>query len=342
MKSYKIILLFDISIKLTPEEYTNHWNTPDWKTEKDVKNTLTKLGHQVIPFGIHNDIDPFLKLVREEKPDLVFNMSEAFSGKRDFEPNLTALMQLMGVPFTGAGPMSLQLCKDKGLTKVILGYHQIRTPQFLVSRKAKPIQSLKKFKFPAFIKPLQLESSEGISQVSYAENEKDALNRVKFIHERLGVDAIIEEFIDGREVYVSILGNDKLSVFPPRELFFKQYPEDEPKFATFRSKWDKEYRKKWGIDSGWATEISETTQRKLNETCKKIYRLLQIQGFGRIDLRIKDDEIYFIEANPNPSIAKKEDYALSAGKAGMDYEELLSKIVSLSLTGQDNEFNRTG
>jgi D-alanine-D-alanine ligase len=332
MKSLKIILLFDISIKLTPDDYRPYWNTPDWKTEKDVKNTLTKLGHQVIPFGIYNDIEPFLKVVRDQKPDLVFNMSEAFSGKRDFEPNLTALMQLMGVPFTGAGPMSLQLCKDKGLTKAILNYHQIKTPQFVVAKKSRPIQSLKKFKFPAFVKPLDLESSEGISQVSYVANEKEAVTRVKFIHERLNADAIIEEFIDGREVYVSILGNEKLSVFPPRELFFKQVPEDEPKFATFRSKWDQGYRKKWGIDSGWMDEMSEATRKKLYDVCKKIYRLLNIQGFGRIDLRIKNDEIYFIEANPNPSIAKKEDYALSANKAGVEYEDLIAKIVALSLT----------
>ena len=332
MKSLKIVLLFDVSINLLAEEYVNYWNTPDWKTEKDVKTTLTKLGHEVIPFGIYNDIEPFLKIVREQKPDLVFNMSEAFSGKRDFEPNLTALMQLMGIPFTGAGPMALQICKDKGLTKIILDYHDIRTPKFIVAKKSVKVQSLKKFRFPAFVKPLDLESSEGISQVSYVENEKEAKARIKFVHERLGVDAIIEEFIDGREVYVSILGNEKLSVFPARELFFKQVPEDEPKFATFKSKWDLEYRKKWGIDSGWVTEMSAATQKKLNEVCKKIYRILQIQGFGRIDLRIKNDEIYFIEANPNPSIAKKEDYALSANKAGVEYEELISKIVSLSLS----------
>lgn len=332
MKTLKIILLFDLSIQLLPEDYVDYWNTPDWKTEKDVRNALIKLGHEVIPFGIYNDIEAFIKLVKDQKPDLVFNMSEAFSGQRNFEPNMTALMQMVGVPFTGAGPMSLQLCKDKGLTKVILNYHQIRTPKFLVAKKSRPLKAIKDFSFPAFVKPLQLESSEGISQDSYVENEKDALARVKFIHERLGVDAIIEEFVDGREVYVSILGNEKLSVFPPRELFFRQVPEDEPKFATFQSKWNQEYRKKWGIDSGWAAEMSEATKKRLFDICKKIYRLLGIQGFGRIDFRIKDEEIYFIEANPNPSIAKKEDYALSAGKAGVEYEELIAKIVSLSLS----------
>ena len=332
MKSLKIILLFDLSVKILPDEYADYWNTPDWKTEKDVKKALIKLGHQVIPYGIHDDIVPFIELVKNQKPDLVFNMSEAFSGKRDFEPNMTALMQLVGVPFTGAGPMSLQLCKDKGLTKVILNYHQIKTPQFLVIKKSKSIQSLKKFTYPAIIKPLQLESSEGISQFSYVENEKEAMARIKFIHDKFNVDAIMEEFIDGREVYVSVLGNDKLNVFPPREMFFKQIPEDEPKFATYKSKWDQVYRKKWGIDSGWAADMPEATKKKLFDVCKKIYRVLGIQGFGRIDLRIKDGEIYFIEANPNPSIAKKEDYALSAHKGGVEYEDLKAKIVSLSLT----------
>jgi D-alanine-D-alanine ligase len=334
MKSLKVLLLFDLSINLSREEYVDYWNTPDWKTERDVRNTLIKLGHEVIPLGIHDDIEPFLKIVKDQKPDLVFNMSEAFSGKRNFEPNLTALMELVGVPFTGAGPMSLQICKDKGLTKSILGYHEISTPKFLVAKKSRPfpLSALRKFPFPAFIKPLQLESSEGIAQMSYAANEKEALARVKYIHDKLGVDAIVEEFIDGREVYVSILGNDKLSVFPARELFFKQVPDNEPKFATFKSKWDREYRKKWGIDSGWVNELPEPMQKKLNDVCKKIYRLLNIQGFGRIDLRIRGDEIYFIEANPNPSIAKKEDYALSANKAGVEYDELISRIVSLSLS----------
>lgn len=332
MKSLKILLLFDLSVKITPEEYDEYWSNPDWKTEKDVRNSLKKLGHEVIPLGIHNDIAPILQTIHEQKPDLVFNMSEAFSGNRDFEPDLAALLQLMKIPFTGASPLGLSLCKDKGLTKVILGYHRIRVPRFLVAKKSRPLKSLKKFQFPAFIKPLQLESSEGISQFSYVENEKDALARVKFVHERLGVDAIIEEFIDGREIYVSILGNEKLAVFPPRELFFKQVPDDEPKFATFRSKWDPEYRKKWGIDTSWASAMSEPAQKKLTDVCKKIYRLLNIQGYGRIDLRIKDNgEIYFIEANPNPSIGKNEDYALSANKGGLEYDDLIAKIVSLAI-----------
>lgn len=332
MKSLKILLLFDLSVKISPDDYKEYWDTPDWKTEKDVKNTLKKLGHEVIPLGVFNDIEPILQTVQKEKPDLVFNMIEAFSGNRDLEPDMTSLLQLMGVHFTGASPLGLRLCKDKGLTKIILNYHRIRTPDFLIAKKSSPPKSLKKFKFPAFIKPLQLESSEGISQSSYVENEKEALARVKFVHESLGVDAIVEEYIEGRELYVSVLGNEKLTVFPHRELFFKEVPDDEPKFATYRSKWDKDYRKKWGIDTGYVKNMPESLQKKINETCKKIYKLLSIEGYGRIDLRIKESgEIYFIEANPNPSIGKNEDYALSATRDGLSYDDLLSRIISLAL-----------
>lgn len=330
-KSLKVILLFDLSVQLAPEEYQEYWKSPDWKTENDVRKALISLGHEVVPFGIYNDIELFLKLIKEEKPDLIFNLSEAFNGNRDFEPNLAALIQLLGIPFTGADPSGLRLCKDKGLTKEILSYHRVRVPKFVVARKSRPLRSLKKFQFPAFIKPLQLESSEGISQYSYVENEKDALARMKFIHDRLGVDAIIEEYIDGRELYVSIIGNEKLTVFPPRELFFKEVPDDEPKFATFRSKWDEDYRKKWGIDTEWAAAMPEATEKKLVDVCKRIYRLLQIRGYGRIDLRVKENgEIYFIEANPNPSIASHDDYALSANKGGMPFEDLIAKIVALA------------
>jgi D-alanine-D-alanine ligase len=332
MKSLRILLLFDLSIKIASEDYKLYWETPDWKTEKDIKNNLKKLGHEVIALGVFNDIEPIILTIQKEKPDLVFNLSEAFSGNRDFEPDMTSLLQLMKVPFTGAGPLGLRLCKDKGLTKIILNYHGILTPQFLVAKKSAPPKTLKDFIFPAFIKPLQLESSEGISQSSYVENEKDALARVKFVHENLGVDAIIEEFISGRELYVSVLGNEKLTVFPPRELFFKEVPDDEPKFATYKSKWDKDYRKKWGIDTGYVKSMPEGLQKNINETCKKIYKLLSIHGYGRIDLRIKENgEIYFIEANPNPSIGKNEDYALSALREGLSYEDLLSKIISLAL-----------
>ncbi len=326
-----ILLLFDLSVDISPEEYPEYLKTEEWKNDANLYNTLKKLGHEVKILGLYQDIQPLIDEIKNNRPDLVFNQSEAFANKREFEPHLVSLLELLKVPYTGSGPEALRLCKDKGMTKQILSFHRIQLPRFLISRKSHPIRSLRKFTFPAFIKPLSLEASEGISQLSFADNESDALDRVRFIHESLGEDALIEEYIEGREIYVGVLGNEKLTTFPPRELFFKHMPEDGPKFATFKAKWDDAYRKKWGIGSDVAKPIDEAVMRKIEVMCKKIYRLLRLRGYGRIDLRVKPDgEVYFIEANPNPSIGEDEDFALAAAQAGMSYKELLSKIISLA------------
>lgn len=327
----KILLLFDLSVAIKREDYADYLKTEDWKNEAHIIHTLEKLGHEVLPLGIHDSIEPLLELLPTLKPDLVFNLSEAFRADRRFEPHLAALLELLDLRYTGSGPSALHLCKDKGLTKKLLSYHHIRAPKFIVSERSRPLRSLGGFTFPAFIKPLLLEASEGISQVSFAENEKDALERVRFIHDRLETDAIVEEYIEGRELYVGVLGNDRLTVLPPRELFFKEVPEGEPKFATFRAKWDESYRKRWGIDSGPARQIPPEVWDRISEACKKVYRVLQLRGYGRIDLRLKPTgEFYFIEANPNPSIAKDDDFAQAALKGGIDYPSLVSKILSLA------------
>ena len=331
-KSLTILLLFDLSIDLKPENYSDYWKTKEWKPEADVRDVLLKQGHDVIPLGIHDSIDELLQTLQERKPDLVFNMSEAFANNRDFEPNLVALLELLKVPYTGSSSAGLRLCKNKGISKEILGYNHIHIPHFFIAKRSHPPRSLKKLSYPVFVKPLEAEASEGISQGSLVHTEQEALERIHYIHIRLKTDALVEEYIDGRELYVSIIGNEKLTVFPPRELFFAQVPLGKPKFATYRAKWDDHYRKKWGIRSGVAKALPLIAEKHLYEFCKKVYRHLGIQGYGRIDLRIKENgEIFFIEANPNPSIGKDEDFALSAAKGGLDYSELIAKILTLAL-----------
>lgn len=332
-KQLKILLLFDISIPPPlNQDFTEIFKSDEWKDESILIKTLKNLGHEVIPFGIYDNILPLISFIQEQKPDLVFNQCEAFYGNRDYEPNIVSMLELLRVPYTGASPHSLLICKDKGLTKKILSYHRIRIPKFLISRKNRPLKKLQEMIFPAFIKPLALEASEGIAQLSFTENESDALERVKYIHDKFKCDAIVEEYIDGREIYVGVFGNDRIKVLPPRELFFKEMPDDSPKFATFKAKWDDQYRKKWGIKSGVAKALDSKTEKHLNEVSKKIYQLFQIKGFARIDFRLSNkNELVFIEANPNPSIFKDEDFALAAEKAGIDYETLLSTILSLSI-----------
>jgi D-alanine-D-alanine ligase len=332
VKALNILLLIDLSIPLKPEDFDDYLKTEDWKSDANVVRALKSLGHEVKMLGIHDDIRPLIQALEEDPPDLVFNLCEAFGNDRDFEPHVAALLELMKVPYTGAGVTPLRVCKDKSLTKKILSYHRVRVPRFLVSPKGKPLKGLGKFSYPAFIKPLALEASEGIAQLSLAENEKQALERVRYINENLGVDAIVEEYIEGRELYVGVLGNERLVAFPPRELFFREVAEGEPKFATFRAKWDDDYRKKWGITTGAARGITPEMERQIAKLCKKVYRLLQMEGYGRIDLRLTAaGEIVFIEANPNPSIAREDDFARSAEKAGLDYEELIARILRLGL-----------
>lgn len=333
-KPIKTLLLFDLAEKPPVDQnYDEDLSSraDEWESEASVLSAVRALGHDVKLFGIHDDVQSLLDEIKTSKPDLVFNLCEAFKGKRDHEPNLAALLELMNVRYTGARPAALRLCKDKALAKKILSYHGIRTAQFEVSRKAQPLQRLKAFAYPALVKPVGLESSTGIAQDSFVENEAAALERARFVHERLDQDAIIEEYIEGRELYVGVIGNERLEVLPPRELFFEDMPPESPKFATFKAKWDDAYRERWGIKNGPAKEITPKVLEAIEETCKKSYRALQITGYARIDLRLTPaNEIVFLEANPNPSVAEKDDFAQAALAAGMSYEKLIAKLIRLS------------
>jgi D-alanine-D-alanine ligase len=313
------------------QDYAERLKEDEYDTERSVLEALGRLGHAARLYGVFDDIHGLIEELRRRPPDLVFNLCEAFDRDRDKEPHLAGLFELMKVRYTGAPPAALRICKDKGLTKKILSYHRIPVPRFVVSHRARPLKRLRNFAFPAFIKPLGLEASEGIARMSFADTEKDSLDRVRFVHESLGVDAIVEEYIDGRELYVGLLGNHRVEVLPPRELFFAEIPEGEPRFATFKAKWDEAYRKRWGIDSGPAHEIPPAALRDLNDVCRKVYRLFGIEGYARIDLRLKPSgDIVFLEANPNPSLAPDEDFAQAARAAGIGYDDLIGRILRLA------------
>jgi D-alanine-D-alanine ligase len=179
---------------------------------------------------------------------------------------------------------------------------------------------------------LKEEASLGISQASFVETDEQFKERVQFIHEKFDSDAIAEEYIEGRELYVSTLGNHRLQVLPIRELIFKEVPPDEPKIATYRAKWDEEYRKRWGLQNQFAEALDPALVKSIEQTCKRIYHLLTIDGYARVDLRVTaNNEVYFIEANPNPILAADEDFAQSALKANLSYPQLIDRIVRLGL-----------
>jgi D-alanine-D-alanine ligase len=234
----------------------------------------------------------------------------------------------MKVRYTGAGPEALLLCKDKALAKKILAFHKIRVAGFVVSTRARPLKKLRRFRFPAFVKPLGEESSDGISKASYARTEEEALERARFIHASFERDALIEEYIEGRELTVGVLGNPRPLALPPREIFFGVDEPSAPRFTTSKAKWDDAYRKRWGIKNGPAGPLPNGTPDKLARTARMAYRILKIRGFARLDIRLTENgEVVVIEVNPNPSLAKTDDFAMSAADAGLPYEALVQRIL---------------
>jgi D-alanine-D-alanine ligase len=326
----KVLILFDVPRASDPEETHSpeSLKEQDRATEACILESLKRIGHEVETLAVFNNVPAIVEKLTSWAPDVVFNQSESFYHDRAHEPNIPALLDLMNVRYTGSGPDALLLCKDKALSKKILSYHRVRLPRFVVSHHKHPLRRLRQFAFPAFVKPVGEESSDGISQASFARDENEALERARFIHQKFSCEALIEEYIEGRELYLSVLGNGRLQIFPPRELFFTQVPEAAPRFATSYAKWNEKYRKKWGIHNGPAMELSDATVNHLQRLARTVYRVLKIRGFGRIDVRVKPNgEVYVIEANPNPSLSDDEDFAQSAAAAGIGYDALIQEIL---------------
>lgn len=331
-KSEKVLVIFNTELPTEiDQDFTEDLKKKDWETERNVLKALNTLGHDSDTLGVYDDIEVISEKIKAYGPTIIFNLVERFNHNTSHDRDIAALLKLHGIPVTGCGATGLTLCKNKGLSKKILSFHKIRVPAFAILPRNRKIKRPARLKFPIFIKPLREEASLGIAQASFVEDDKQFNERVKFIHENLKQDVIAEEYIDGRELYVSLIGNKRLEVFPIRELRFHQVPDDEPKIATYKAKWDEAYRKRWGIRNQFAGNLPEGIQPRIEKVCKKIYHLLSIRGYARLDLRLTPDgEIVFIEANPNPMLAKEEDFAESAAKGGLDYPALIQRIINLS------------
>jgi D-alanine-D-alanine ligase len=329
----RVLALLDAIAPTTiDQDLTEELKTPEWKTEAHVLGTLRELGHVTEHVAIFDNLDLLRQKMESFKPDVIFNLADQFKNNSAFDQNIVSFLELHGVPFTGCGSTGLTLCKHKAISKKILGYHRIRTPEFVVVPRGQSLARPKRLKFPILVKPLKEEASIGISQASLVDNDEQFRERVQFVHDKFDHDAIAEEYIEGRELYVSIMGNRRLEVFPIRELVFSEVPPDAPKIATWKAKWDEEYRKRWGLQNRYAEDLDLAVRKEIVETGKRIYRLLAIDGYARIDLRVTpDNKVYFIEANPNPMLASDEDFAQSALKAGFAYPVLIDRILSLGM-----------
>jgi D-alanine-D-alanine ligase len=272
--------------------------------------------------------------MEEFKPTITFNLMEAFDDVVVFDQNVVSYLELLKVPYTGCNPRGLTLSRDKALAKKLMAYHRIQVPDFLVVPIGGRAKLPKRLQFPLIVKSLTYESSTGISQASVVINEEQLHKRVQFIHDTILTPAIVEEFIDGRELYVGVLGNDRLQVFPVWEMSFSKMTDNNWRIATERVKWSVKYQKKHGIDTTLASLADEVAAR-VQHVAKRVYRALDLSGYGRVDMRLKDNgELYVIEANPNPQLAQGEDFAESAQRAGVSYTKLIERIISLGLQWQ--------
>lgn len=303
-----------------------------WKTEYNVMSTLRASGHEVLGIGVQHELKPIRDTIEEWKPDVVFNLLEQFHGETAYDQNVASFLELMRVPYTGCNPRGLMLARGKALSKKLLSYHRIPTPAFAVFPIGRKVKRPARLNFPLIVKSLTEDSSVGIAQASLVDNDDKLAERVAFVHDKVGTDAIVEQFIDGRELYVGVFGNDRLHVLPIWELQFGNGAQGRASIATEKVKHDLDYQEKRGITAGPAKDISPELRNRIRATVKRICRTLELDGYVRIDFRLTADGIpYFLEANPNPEIAPTEEFAEAAEHDGIDYPLLLNKIVALAI-----------
>jgi D-alanine-D-alanine ligase len=330
----RVLMVFDLPYAVKPgHDYAEEFADPERSyTENDVYQALLKCGYEVHRLSLYDDVRPLLEAIRELSPDVIFNLCETFRGAPQWDKNIVAMVELLGVPCTGASSSALFLCNDKGLCKKILRFHRVRVPRFHTYYRGHRVWLPKTLKLPCIIKPLTEEASRGISQASVVDDEAGFLARIAMIHERMQLDAIAEEYVEGRELYVSIVGDRALRVLPAREMSFGQMAEDEPRIATYKAKWDDAYRKRWGIRNHFAKALDPERQKHIEDVCKRAYRALNIRSYARFDLRVTAaGNVYVIEPNANPNIAKDDELAQSARKAGIPYPALIRKVVNQAL-----------
>ncbi|MCB9868715.1 MAG: ATP-grasp domain-containing protein [Planctomycetes bacterium] len=302
-----------------------------FRMELNVLDALRALGHQERMIGVYDDLGPIREALDEFKPHLVFMLLEEFHGVVTYDQAVASYLELMRQKYTGCNPRGLLLSHDKALSKKILTYHRIPTPRFLVFPRKRVVRPDKRVVFPLLVKSATEDASLGISQASVVHDHDALVERVQFIHDRIGTDALVEEFIPGRELYVGILGNDRLQALPIWEVDFGTVA-DQARIATRKVKWDRKYQAKHGITTGRSTKIGPELERAVERTAKRVYKALEMSGYARIDLRLREDgRIYVLEANANPDITYGEDFAESAEAAGIGYEDLIQRILGLGL-----------
>jgi len=305
----------------------------EWRTEYDVISTLKRRGHEVRCLGVLDSLTELRSTIAEWRPDVVFNLLEEFDGIVTYDQHVVAFLELMRQPYTGCNPRGLLLSRDKSLCKQLLSFHRIPTPQFIVFRRGARFHVPRRLRFPLFVKSTVEDASLGIAQASVVDDATKLKERIEFVHEQVKSDALVEEYIAGRELYVGVLGNERLTRLPVWEMIFGSMPDSLAAIATRKVKWDKRYQQRYGITTRAAADLPPAVLARLDKLSRRIYRALGLSGYARMDFRVtQEGNVYVLEANANPNLEAAEDFAESARAAGLGYEELLERLITLGLS----------
>jgi D-alanine-D-alanine ligase len=320
-----------------PPETTDGHSAQDinkWKTEFDVVSTLRAAGHDVRPLGAQEEIKPVREAIEDFKPHVVYTLLEEFHYTSAYDQHIASYLELMKVPYTGCNPRGLILARGKDLSKTLVHHRRIAVPAFAVFPMRRKVKRPARLALPLIVKSLSEDGSFGISQASIVDTDEQLAERVAFVHEKLQTAAIAEQYIEGRELYVSVLGNNRLRALPVWELKFGNLGgQGARQIATEKAKHDPTYQERVGIQDGPAEGLAPEVAARIQRTAKRIYKILGLDGYARIDFRLSADGTpYFIEANPNPEIARSQEFATAARHDGLDYPDLLHRILALGIS----------
>jgi D-alanine-D-alanine ligase len=306
------------------------WHHDEPEMEYQVADALRGRGHEVCLLGVQDDLHHLTRALADIRPELVFNCAEAFHRNPALEYLVPGMLEAEGHWYTGSPPLSLLVSRNKAMSKKVLAYHGIRVPGFVTYRPGEPIGIPDELGFPLIVKPLQSDASAGIAQASVVQDAAALVERVTLVHERFHQPAIAEEFIEGRELYVSLIGNgNSLDVLPLTEMVFdKGKTRPEERIATQSAKWDEDYRARRGIRNVFARPLSRAVRERIDTICRTAFRVLWLRDYARLDVRLAPDgEVWFLEANANPFISYGHDMANAAEKAGMKYSDFIQRLV---------------
>jgi len=305
---------------------------PEWRTELDVLQALRALGHTTRVAGACDDIDAVRRACAEFEPDVVFNLMVEFHGVAPYDQHVASFLELLRQPYTGCNPRGLTLARDKALAKQVLAAHGIDVPRFQVFARGARGRRRRDLAFPLIVKSLTEEASLGIARCSVVRDERALERRVAFVHESLDTEAIVEEYVEGRELYCGLLGNQRPRVLPTWELLWTRLPPGALRVATRAVKFQPATQRRLGVQSR-AARLPAPLEQRIARSARPHPRALGLSGYARIDLRLApDDRLVVLEVNPNPELARGEDFADAARAAGLDYPRLIQRLLDLART----------